>query len=437
MLKSYSDTNAKKSKRQFQEISTNLFKTSSARGSQRKNSASSIKSINSEPNEAFSGDSPSQLSKKSSDNNLAVVKNPVSRGTCRARPGSHNNENTVLINSTGSTNESRTEEINNDCYFKSYARLSIHRDMLKDEIRTKTYRNVIYDNKHLFKGKIVLDVGCGTGILSLFAAKAGAATVIGIECSRIIEITKKVVEDNGFGDKILLVDKRVEDVIELPRGIEKVDIIISEWMGYCLFYESMLDTVLYARDKWLKKDGYLFPDKVSLYIAGMEDRFNRDARLAWWHDLYDYDFSALRKQVEKEAIVDHVPPNKLVTLDYCLKEFDLYTMKKEDVSFVVPFQLTSWFDESMHALVTYFNVYFTKCHTLQSFSTSMDYPSTHWKQTIFYLKSNITLKKNEKIYGQFSMTQNAENKRELDIKIKIDFEGHYSSVHDSQEFHLR
>lgn len=41
--------------------------------------------------------------------------------------------------------------------------------------------------------------------------------------------------------------------IELPDGITKVDIIISEWMGYCLFYESMLDTVLYARDKWLKE----------------------------------------------------------------------------------------------------------------------------------------------------------------------------------------
>lgn len=50
--------------------------------------------------------------------------------------------------------------------------------------------------------------------------------------------------------------------MELPFGIEKVDIIISEWMGYCLFYESMLDTVLYARDKWLATNGLLFPDKV-------------------------------------------------------------------------------------------------------------------------------------------------------------------------------
>jgi protein arginine N-methyltransferase 1 len=52
--------------------------------------------------------------------------------------------------------------------------------MLKDEVRTLTYRASIYQNRHLFKDKVVLDVGCGTGILSMFAAKAGAKMVIGV-----------------------------------------------------------------------------------------------------------------------------------------------------------------------------------------------------------------------------------------------------------------
>ena len=47
---------------------------------------------------------------------------------------------------------------------------------------------------------------------------------------------------------------KLEDVVELPDGIDKVDVIISEWMGYCLFYESMLNTVLLARDRWLNKE---------------------------------------------------------------------------------------------------------------------------------------------------------------------------------------
>lgn len=57
--------------------------------------------------------------------------------------------------------------------------------MLKDEVRTLSYRNSIYNNKHLFKDKVVLDVGCGTGILSMFAAKAGAKHVYGVSKSNI------------------------------------------------------------------------------------------------------------------------------------------------------------------------------------------------------------------------------------------------------------
>ena len=73
-----------------------------------------------------------------------------------------------------------------DYYFDSYAHFGIHEEMLKDEVRTISYRNAILRNKHLFEGKVVLDVGCGTGILSMFAAQAGARLVIGVDMSGII-----------------------------------------------------------------------------------------------------------------------------------------------------------------------------------------------------------------------------------------------------------
>lgn len=64
--------------------------------------------------------------------------------------------------------------------------------MLKDKVRTQTYMNSIVKNPHLFEGKIVLDVGCGTGILSMFAARAGAAHVIAVDCAAIADQVTRV-----------------------------------------------------------------------------------------------------------------------------------------------------------------------------------------------------------------------------------------------------
>lgn len=109
-------------------------------------------------------------------------------------------------------------------------------------------------NPDVFKDKIVLDIGCGTGILSIFAAQAGAKHVYGIEFAAIADFATEIVKKNKLSDKVTILKSKVEEAV-LP--VDKVDIIISEWMGYFLIYESMLDTVLYARDKWLNKDGYV------------------------------------------------------------------------------------------------------------------------------------------------------------------------------------
>merc|ERR1712168_1546069 len=90
------------------------------------------------------------------------------------------------------------EMTSKDYYFDSYAHFGIHEEMLKDEVRPLTYRNSMYHNKHLFKDKIVLDVGCGTGILCMFAAKAGAKKVIGIECSNIVDHARNIIKANHF-----------------------------------------------------------------------------------------------------------------------------------------------------------------------------------------------------------------------------------------------
>ena len=74
---------------------------------------------------------------------------------------------------------------------------------------------------------------------------------------------EKLVESNGLKGRVEVIQGAMEDV-ELP---EKVDIIVSEWMGYFLLRESMLDSVIVARDKWLKPDGALFPSHATIYVA--------------------------------------------------------------------------------------------------------------------------------------------------------------------------
>jgi len=98
--------------------------------------------------------------------------------------------------------------------------------------------------------------------------RAGAKHVIGVDMSTIIEKAKEIVAVNGMANKITLLQGKMEEV-KLP--FPKVDIIISEWMGYFLLYESMLDTVLYARDTYLNPGGLIFPDKATIYMAGIED----------------------------------------------------------------------------------------------------------------------------------------------------------------------
>jgi len=98
--------------------------------------------------------------------------------------------------------------------------------------------------------------------------------------STIIEKAKEIVAANGMSEKITLLQGKMEEV-SLPYP--KVDIIISEWMGYFLLYESMLDTVLYARDKYLAPKGLIFPDKATLFVAGIEDGSYKEEKIGCAH----------------------------------------------------------------------------------------------------------------------------------------------------------
>jgi len=326
------------------------------------------------------------------------------------------------------------EMTSKDYYFDSYAHFGIHEEMLKDEVRTLTYRNSMWHNKHLFKGKVVLDVGCGTGILSMFAAKAGAKHVYGVDMSGIVEQATKIVANNGLADSVTIIRGKIEE-IQLP--VEKVDVIISEWMGYCLFYESMLDTVLYARDKWLAPTGLMFPDKATLYVCAIEDRQYKDDKINWWDDVYGFDMSCIKKAAMQEPLVDTVDRNQVATESCLLKEVDLQTCTVLDIPFSTKFNLKLKRNDYIQALVTFFNIEFTKCHKRVGFSTAPEAPYTHWKQTVFYLDEYITAKKGEEIFGMFRMKPNTRNKRDLDFEIDVDFRGELCQLNEKNTYRMR
>lgn len=94
----------------------------------------------------------------------------------------------------------------------------------------------------------------------------------------------------------------------MPFGEGEIDIIISEWMGYFLLYESMLDCVLWARDKFLNKEtGKMLPDRATMYMAAIEDEVLMKDKTEFWNNVYGVNMSCMSKGLFKDPSVDVVP----------------------------------------------------------------------------------------------------------------------------------
>ncbi|XP_041459766.1 protein arginine N-methyltransferase 3-like [Lytechinus variegatus] len=314
----------------------------------------------------------------------------------------------------------RLTEEEDEAYFDSYGHYGIHEEMLKDKVRTKAYMDFIYDNPYIFKDKVVLDVGCGTGILSMFAAKAGARQVIAVDQSDIVYQAMDIVRQNGLDGVITLKKGRLEDV-DLP--VEKVDVIISEWMGYFLLFESMLDTVLYARSKYLKEGGMVYPDLSTLSLVAVSDQKGYASRIAFWDDVYGFKMSCMKSCVLEESSVDYIDPDTVISKPCMIKCLDISTVQVRDLDFITDFQMEVLCDGLCTGLVGFFDVIFEKnCHKAVMFSTGPSAPKTHWKQTIFPLRKPFHLKKGDTLSGKISCRKDRKEMRSLLVTITIENE---------------
>ncbi len=276
------------------------------------------------------------------------------------------------------------------------------------------------DNPGDFKDKIVLDIGAGTGILSIFAARAGAKHVYAIEFAEIAIFAREIIKQNGLQDKITVIKGKMEE-IELP--VPKVDIIISEWMGYFLLYESMLDSVLWARDKYLVEGGKMLPDRAQLYVAALEDGSYKQQKMTFWNDVYGVNMSCMTPTVMKEPLVDTVESQAIMSNACKILDLDLVHCKKEDVNFSSQYCLQMNYTDRVHGIVAWFDTPFSDLERPVMLSTSPYKKYTHWKQTVFYMEEDLDVRQGDEIYGSIACRQSKSNFRELDIKISYHYDG--------------
>jgi len=311
--------------------------------------------------------------------------------------------------------EARTVEEDHS-YFQSYAHYSIHYEMLSDRTRTSSYRSALLDNPERLKDTLVLDIGCGTGILSMFAAQAGAKAVVGVDCSDIIYQAMDIVRENQLESKVSLVKGRLEET-QLPH--DKFDIIVSEWMGYFLLFEGMLDSVLAARDKYLAPGGTVLPNRCSIHLAAVSDSERYDGLVGFWADVYGFKMSCMRSPILAEASVEVVPQEHIVSNSAQVLDIDINTCTVADTQFTSQFALEITRDCSLTAIVGYFDTFFDLVQPVM-FSTGPQATPTHWKQTVFYLPERLAVMKDQVIQGNIVCKRMATDARALKVSLSLD-----------------
>ena len=148
-----------------------------------------------------------------------------------------------------------------------------HARLLSDSARNEAMLEVL---RKRAPGARVLEVGCGTGLLSCVAARLGAVKVYAVEPTRIVSEARAMVEANGLGEVVEVLEGRVEDLEPRP-----VDVAFSELLNADPFVERVLPAMGAARS-WLAEGAISVPKRLKVFAAAVRDtdsaREVRDAR---------------------------------------------------------------------------------------------------------------------------------------------------------------
>lgn len=245
---------------------------------------------------------------------------------------------------------------------------SIHSDMIYDEHRVNAYRQAI--NRTVRKGDIVVDVGTGTGILAFLCLKAGAARVHAIDRSPAINWARRLAETNGMANQIIFHQCDSRDV----HMDERADVIVSELIGHLAFEEGMVESISDAMERFLKPDGSLIPQAVTLYAAPVCEREIYESCIDGWKPAYGIDYSVMREQAVGATYVTEINERDLFAKHQPIFSVDFLQRAQIEIHTEKTFEI--YRDGEINGIAFWFDSKLTDVIRLSSGPWS----KTHWKQ---------------------------------------------------------
>lgn len=284
-----------------------------------------------------------------------------------------------------------------------------HFPMLNDLERNAAFAVAL--ERVLPKGAHVLDIGSGTGLLAMMAAKAGAAAVTTCESNPILaELARQIIAQHGLSHVITVVPKRSDHLVlgvDLPR---RVDLIVSEIVDCGLIGEGVLPTVAHAREHLLAPGGTLLPESARVFGALLDstvvDGLNRVGFVA------GFDVGLFNGLATRGHFPIRLPtwPHRLISGTSELCSFDFISGSLEDGSRLV--ELVATESGTAHGLVVWFEMSLGGGIILRN---SPDNLASHWMQAFVQFAQPVMLTEGEKVRIEFSWQRDRFSVREISL----------------------
>jgi len=360
---------------------------------------------------------------------MVLMKETATKGVSNGLPEMKDEECPQLVAAPDVSN-------NSDEYFTSYNDVEVHRLMIQDKARTTAYQKAILNNSHIFKDKTVMDIGAGTGILSLFAKQAGAKKVYAVEASPLVDVLKEIIELNDEEKVIEVIHGKAEE-IDLPNGA-KVDIIISEWMGFYLLHESMLDSVILAREKHLAEDGLMLPSHARILAGPVQLDTWVGEQFSSWGQVYGFNMTPMAQRAMEIRLERGQPEimslqeGNLLSEPVVVAEFDMRWVQSEEVINVEDKKFLSitkkgnfhglavWFDATFEPMI--YDGDYEEPFCKVELKTGPCDPETHWKQTVLVVPGNLAegeVEEDEVVGWSLTMGQSGSNSRQYSLGLEL------------------